>query len=107
MKNVQNAKQAFFDVFEATPDQRKVVNIFIIDSSSFLLSGKCNTPNGVWINWNLNDQNNSFVESLAFFIFEEMLKIFIQNPCFKGKLVVVAITETVEKLYTYFHCCSF
>ena len=47
------------------------------------------------------------MESLAFFIFEEMLKIFIQNPCFKGKLVVVAITETVEKFTHIFTAAHF
>ena len=37
-----------------------------------------------------------------------MLKIFIQNPCFKGKLVVVAITvEKFTDIFTAAHFSEF
>ena len=38
----------------------------------------------------LNDQNKSFAEGLAISLFEEMFKIFIRNPSYKGKLVGIA-----------------
>ena len=57
----------------------------------------------------LNDQNKSFAEGLAISLFEEMFKIFIRNPSYKGKLVGIAYGNywNCSKIYIYFHCCSF